>query len=285
MVDGELQMKIVVLGKNGMLGGMVYDYFSRQGYDVVGTDRASLDALGFLCDPQYNQSALNDIDNADYVINCIGVIKPCINESDTKSVANAIMINSIFPRLMADYCKASNTKFIHITTDCVFEHSMDFRSEDSLHNASDVYGKSKSLGEPTNCMVLRTSIIGPEKNNKRSLLEWVLSQPKGSIVSGYSNHIWNGVTTLTLAKVIDEIILSELYSEELYHICGLMVSKDKLLQYISGVYELELCVSSIETEVDCVRWLASDKHLLKDINIIYSHIVEQLEELKAYDFK
>ena len=64
--------------------------------------------------------------------------------------------------------------------------------ENDPHNASDYYGRTKSLGEPAGAMNIRTSIIGEEAGQARSLMSWILSQ-KGNEVKGFTNHLWNGL--------------------------------------------------------------------------------------------
>ena len=72
-------------------------------------------------------------------------------------------------------------KLIHITTDCVFTGLTGFYTETSTHDSLDIYGKTKSLGEPEKATVIRTSIIGEELYNKKSLLEWVKTNKNNRI--------------------------------------------------------------------------------------------------------
>ena len=282
-------MKIVVLGKNGMLGHMVLSYLDNAlGIEAVGTDRVDLDASGFVSNciagrlGGKNQSALPVIKGADYVINCIGTIKPCIKEEDSDSVANAMMVNSMFPRFMADYCEKHDTRMIHITTDCVYiGESTNLLYERTPHNAQDVYGKSKSLGEPENCMNIRTSIIGPEKQNHRSFLEWVLSNEAGSDVYGFTNHLWNGVTTLELSRCLYDIIGSDIRIDKfnkLFHIHSpSSMSKYKLVDFINKEYELDLNLKEAKTEQHCYRSLGSTETLCVELQV--PPITKQLENL------
>jgi dTDP-4-dehydrorhamnose reductase len=80
---------------------------------------------------------------------------------------------------------------------------------------------------------MRCSIVGPEPAGRSvSLLEWFLSQPRHSKVAGYSDHYWNGVTTLALAKVIEGIVLydQDLDLPSLHHLVPSgAVSKASLL--------------------------------------------------------
>ena len=198
--------KVVVLGSTGMLGSAIGKYFqSKENYDTILTYRNNKVAYG-----KNNiwfdaiDSALQKFANSDYIINCIGVIKPFIEDNKEHS----IYLNSLFPYELSSFCKKENIRLIHITTDCVFSGMDGNYSESSIHDALDFYGKSKSLGEPDNCMVLRTSIIGEELHNNVSLIEWVKSM-KGQKVKGFTNHYWNGMTTNQYAKVCD--IVTENY--------------------------------------------------------------------------
>lgn len=279
-------MRIVVLGSNGMLGHMVFDYFAhRTEHDVVGTTRVSFCAKQFTLNSMNgvvggkNQSALPVIKGADYVINCIGVIKPDINEDHANSISNAVLINSLFPRYLADYCEKHNTRLVHITTDCVFSGKSvlyNEPTEHSRHDAEDVYGKSKSLGEPNNAIVLRTSIIGPELGEGKSLLSWVLNQT--GTIKGYTNHTWNGQTTLQLSKTMLELIECDT-KNGLYHIVGEKLTKYELIDKIRSVFNLSFDLKEHATVEYCIRSLSTDRtHQILNL----PDFTTQLEELKQW---
>ena len=154
-------MKVVILGSTGMLGNAVGNYFiEKYGEDNVflsyRNKKVSYGKNIFFFDPLTSQ--MEDIPVCDYIVNCIGVIKPFMKED----MASAIYLNSLFPWLLANYCNANKYKLIHITTDCVFSGKQGKYTESSLHDALDDYGKAKYLGETSEAMVIRTSIIGEE---------------------------------------------------------------------------------------------------------------------------
>ena len=60
-----------------------------------------------------------------------------------------------------------------------------------------------------NSLIVRVSIIGPDNNSNKGLLSWFLNNPSGTILNGYTNHFWNGITTLEWCKKIHEIIIDE----------------------------------------------------------------------------
>lgn len=106
---------------------------------------------------------------------------------------------------------------IHPTTDCVFSGKKGGYVETDVHDELGSYGMSKSLGEPVGCTCIRTSIIGRELFNKKSFLEWVISNNNGTI-SGWSNHMWNGITCLEYCGVIEKIINEHLFWSGVKHI-------------------------------------------------------------------
>lgn len=267
--------RIVVLGSTGMLGHKVFEHFSNlDNYEVFGSYRnksVAPDKNSFVFDAE--NPDWSKIPECDYILNCIGIIKPFMKDN----TIGAIKINSLFPWILSEWCENSNTHLIHITTDCVFSGDDGFYTEQSLHDCLDDYGKSKSLGEPTNCMVLRTSIIGEEIHKNASLIAWAKTQ-KGKSVNGFLNHYWNGVTTLEYAKICQQIIEQELYEVGLSHIYSSQsVNKFKLLQIISDRFGLVLDIQPFETTSSCDRTLSSNKGLINKIFI--NNIVTQINNL------
>lgn len=268
-------MKIIVLGSNGMLGRYVCSYFNQKEYNVIGITRKELDVL-HLREEELKYKLFDfGLENGDVIINCIGMIKQRTDINDI----DFIYINSIFPRLLSNVCEKLNVKMIHPTTDCVFDGLSGNYNENDLHNATDVYGKTKSLGEPNNCTVIRTSIIGEEVNQNRSLIEWVKSN-KDKTIKGYTNHYWNGVTCLQFAKICEEIIVNNLYWDGVKHIyTPNYVSKYQLVSIINDVFDLNITIEPFETEVKCDRTLNSLYNVPFDIPDLH----EQIEEMKIFN--
>ena len=264
--------KIIVFGANGMLGYAVSEYFGRKDYDVVKLSRNEFD----IANDSHDQLS-NLVDGAYAVINCAGVIKPRIKDM---SIEDVLTVNSIFPRNLAKACKAVDVKCFHITTDCVYTGNKGKYSETDMFDADDLYGLSKSGGDAAECMVLRTSIIGEEKGQSRSLLEWAKSQA-GKEVNGFTNHRWNGVTTLYLAEVIESIVSNNLYQRGLFHIHSPnTVDKYELLQILDKGYQLDLEITPVEANSFCDRSLTSNKDLSSIV--CRKTIEEQVFEMKEF---
>ena len=76
--------------------------------------------------------------------------------------------------------------------------------EDDLPDGVTSYALTKALGEvqDPDHLTIRTSIIGPEiRQSGIGLFNWFMKR-RGE-VSGYRAVLWNGVTTLELAKAIE----------------------------------------------------------------------------------
>jgi dTDP-4-dehydrorhamnose reductase len=149
---------------------------------------------------------LLDTDSYDWVVNAIGIIKPRIEEAVAGSVEQALLVNALFPYRLASESAARGQRVIQIATDGVFAGTTGGYDEAADHDAADVYGKTKSLGEvpAPNVVHLRCSIVGPDSSD--SLLGWALSAPRDAHIKGFTNHLWNGITTLHFAKLCAAVI-------------------------------------------------------------------------------
>lgn len=239
-------MKIFIFGSNGMLGNYVKSYLS-QHYEISVLTRNDYD-LSKLHINSLEELLLNKfLEKDDVVINCAGVIPQASKQRSVNSKLY-FTVNSLFPVILSQLCNKYAAKMIHITTDCVFSGRDGQYNELSFHDETNDYGMSKSLGELCNATIIRTSIIGEELTNKRSLLEWVKSN-KDKEIYGFINHFWNGVTCLQLAKIIYKIINENLYWFGVRHIFSpRSVSKFELISLINEVYKLNIKINPFETE-------------------------------------
>ena len=264
-------MRIIIFGHTGMLGRYVYEYFWRENYYVVGFSRADLDITTATKEELMKLGFTSN----DVVINCAGLIKQREGMSDSDFMS----VNSTFPILLSKVCESIGCNLIHVTTDCVFSGRVGNYTEISIHDPEDVYGKSKSLGEPVNATTIRTSIIGEERGQARSLLEWVKSN-KGKTVNGYTNHFWNGITCLQFAKVCEHIINNNLFWKSVKHVVSpTTVSKFELVKMISDIYDLGITVTPFETPEKCDRSMSS---IRTDVKIDIPELEIQIKEMKDF---
>lgn len=169
----------------------------------------------------------------DVVINCIGLIKKFMDEEDP---LHAISVNAALPHRLAKLCAVSGARLIHMSTDCVFSGEKGNYTELDVSDATDLYGKSKFLGEVNypNALTIRTSIIGRELQSANGLIGWFLSQ-EGSC-QGFRRAIFSGFPTVVLAEIVREIIIPNPALHGLYHVAAQPISKYELLRLVADVY-------------------------------------------------
>lgn len=246
-----------------MLGNACFNYFnSLSEFETYGTWRKADEGKVKFFDAR--SGSVRDLINGvspDWIINCIGVIKQKIDESDRNSVENTFKINRDLPLQLARAIEQTNTKVIQIATDCVFSGSVGNYSENSCHDALDLYGKSKSSGEINSkeFVNLRVSIIGREIESKFSIADWFLSQDRGASIEGYQNHFWNGITTLAFSRIAAGIIRSDKEVSGTVHIVPSdHVSKYELLNLLSKYFDRgDIKIKPINTSSQIDRTLCT----------------------------
>ncbi len=223
-------MKILVLGANGMAGHTISLYFLEQGHDVT---TYSTSPISF-CNKSIVGNAFETsnflqvliMENYDAVINCIGLLNQIADNNPSK----AVYLNSYLPYLIVDTLRKKKTKLIHMSTDCVFAGNTGPYYEDSLRDGLSFYDRTKALGEvcDNKNLTFRNSIIGPDINeNGIGLFNWFMKQE--APINGYIKAMWTGVTTLTLAKAMEQALKENLSG--LYNLVNnTSISKYDLLQ-------------------------------------------------------
>src|SRR3989339_1717329 len=130
-------MKALITGANGMLGQELRRIFSDEGYEVVATDRETLDitdrdqVLAFVreCRPDVviNAAAYNLVDK--------------VEEANIYPIAYAI--NALGPKNLAEAAKAIGVPFVHFSTDYVFAgNKPEGYAEDDATSPLSKYGQT-----------------------------------------------------------------------------------------------------------------------------------------------
>jgi dTDP-4-dehydrorhamnose reductase len=238
-------VKVLVLGANGMIGHVMFRVLSQhQDWVVFGTERTRTASQADSTTPSKNLLTgidLTCVDTLtklfvkvapDVVVNCAGLTKHLPDSSDA---LKAIPINSILPHRLADLCLLSNARLIHVSTDCVFSGEKGNYLETDRPDATDLYGKSKELGEvkDRDAITLRTSTIGHELNSHHGLLEWFLLQ---SSCKGYSKAIFSGLPSVEFARVVRDVVIPNKALKGLYHVGASPIDKNTLLNMIANQY-------------------------------------------------
>jgi dTDP-4-dehydrorhamnose reductase len=229
-----------------MLGNAMLRTLSQsEAYEVWGTARSASVLRHF--DPSLAQRIVTgiDVENVDtltallaevrpsVVINCIGLVKQLAQADDPLS---ALPINALLPHRLARLCGLVGARFVHVSTDCVFNGRKGGYRESDPSDAEDLYGRSKYLGEVAypHAITLRTSIIGHELSSARGLVGWFLAQ--AGTVKGYRKAIFSGLPTAELSRIVRDVVLPQPELSGLYHVAAEPIAKYDLLQLVRDAY-------------------------------------------------
>ena len=242
-------MRVLVLGATGALGHrLCLDWGER--FECFATVRGPVEepiaellsnthliAGVSAGEPETLQPAFEEA-RPEVVVNCVGAVKQA--EAGQRPVP-AIRTNSLFPHEVAEVCAESSIRMVHISTDCVFSGERGNYSESDVPDATDIYGRSKLLGEISGpgLLTLRTSLIGRELRSSLGLLEWLISNRGGS-VKGFSRAVFSGLTTIALATEIGDLLEHQPGLEGVWHLAAEPIDKLELLTLLDRRLELEI---------------------------------------------
>jgi dTDP-4-dehydrorhamnose reductase len=261
--------RVLVLGATGMLGHALFFHLSgRPGFTVFATVRGTRDLDRWFpqdllrrirggVDAERLDTVVHALEEIrpDVVVNCVGVIK---QSPLAKDPIATITVNALFPHLLARACGEAGVRVIHIGTDCVFSGAKGNYRESDLPDATDLYGRTKLLGEvdSRHCVTLRTSIIGHELSGRHGLIEWFLAQ-EGS-VRGFAGAVFSGFPTVELAGIVADRVIPNAGLAGLYHVSSAPVSKYDLLRLVGEQYVKEIRIERDEAFA-CDRSLDSTR--------------------------
>lgn len=272
-------MKVAVLGSTGMAGHMITSYLRQQGHDVTTVARANADIKLDIENHTQVRKFFDTIgDDYDFVINCIGVLVKESNDHPDR----AVWINGWFPQYAAQRLQHKHTRFIHLSTDCVFDGSQEGNYEEhSVPTETNVYGRSKAMGEVHNNkdITFRMSIIGPELTRHTGLLDWFVLNTETQL-PGWTNAYWNGITTLELARCIDIYMKSPVITG-VYHLVNNSnrISKHDLLNKINQAYKLGKTVKKARAPKSIDKVLIDTR---QEIDFGIPNYDRMLQELAAF---
>lgn len=248
---------VAVFGGAGLLGHRVVADLRAVGHRVVAIGRAG--HVG--CDEAVDAKAITDseltsfltgIDSLKLIVNAIGVPRSGCQDDDT--LGNMIAINALWSRRLAVVATALEIPLVHISTDAVFSDQVGEVDETSPPTPDEFYGCAKLLGEPeSTCAIsLRCSLIGPDPHGHRGIWSWVVEQPKGAEIDGFTEQQWTGVTSRQLAGLIERLlepgVFTGLRTEgPVHHICpNKTISKFELVTTLARVLRPDVKVRSID---------------------------------------
>lgn len=192
--------KFLVTGANGQLGKALHQIYP----DAHFTDSADLDIT--------NKEALNSFDwsNITHVINAAGYTN--VDGAETNE-ETCMLINAYGVANLAAKADEHDLTLVHISSDYVFDGTIDNHLEEEDFSPISVYGKSKAEGDkaasktPKHYIIRTSWVIGEGHNFVRTIINLAEKNISPSVVN---DQIGRLTFTSELARGIDHLLVKQM---------------------------------------------------------------------------
>jgi len=222
-------MRILITGASGLLG-LNLCLMKFDGHTIVGADRGKLHGTPFeLIPADLTQpgavSRLIEVARPDAIIHTAANANVDACEADPNGARH---LNAEIPGMLAEACTKSAIRFIHISTDAVFDGmkpNAGIYTEEDTPNPLSIYAQTKLDGEKAvlsanaGAAVARVNFFGWSLSAKRSLSEFFYnnlstSQKANGFTDVYFCPMFVGDLAVTLVRMFDKNLSG------LYHVVG-----------------------------------------------------------------
>ena len=220
-------MRLLITGASGLLGINLAMEAMRE-HEVIGVDRGKLKSAPFrvlkadFLETDQIHSIL-DLTHPDCLINCAALANLETCEQDP---TQARALNADLPGELALACAKRNIRFVHISTDSVFDGTKEgIYTEEDEPSPPGVYSQTKLDGECSvqeanpQAILPRVNFYGWSLGGRRSLGEFFVSNlSEGKNVNGFTDVIFCPMLVNVTARLLLEILEKNLSG--LYHLVG-----------------------------------------------------------------
>lgn len=185
--------KILITGSNGLVAQFLITELLKQiDFSIIALSSSSDLAITGNSNYVFEQvnlvdetktKYLLDIYRPDIIINCAALthVDVCHNNKQT-----AWEVNTLVPDFLARYCKDKHIRFIHLSTDFVFDGLRGMYQENDIPNPVSWYGTTKLEAEKRisdiypDATIVRTVLVYgiPKSTHRNNILTWVLKELK-----------------------------------------------------------------------------------------------------------
>lgn len=236
-------MKILITGASGLLGlnlaleasGAHY-HGQHKVFGVINSHTIQTEAFTVITKDLLEPGAVErlvDQTQPDWVIHCAALANLDACEADP---ALASKLNTELPRKLAENVSKGGARFLHISTDSVFDGRRGNYREEDTPNPLGVYSRTKLAGEQAvteadpKAIIARVNLFGWSITGKRSLSEFFYSNLRsGKQVNGFTDVFFCPLLANDLAQILIEMLEKGLNG--LYHV----VSSECISKYDFGM--------------------------------------------------
>ena len=220
-------MKILITGASGLLGINLALEAMRE-HEVIGVHRGKLKSAPFqvLNADLVHRNTIDPILDAtqpDWLVNCAAIANL---EECEEYPERARLINTDMPGELAKSCAHRRIRFIHISTDAVFDgEKKDLYTEEAEPHPLGIYSQTKLNGEcavqsaNSEAIIARVNFYGWSLNGMRSLGElFVNNLSAGKQMNGFTDVVFCPMFVNHTARIMLSVLEKGLTG--LYHVVG-----------------------------------------------------------------
>lgn len=219
--------RLLITGASGLLGINLAMEAMRE-HEVIGVDRGKLKSAPFqvfqvdLVHRDMLDSVLDSV-QPDWLVNCAAMTNLEVCEQYPQQARS---LNVDVPTLLANACAEREIRFVHISTDAVFDgKKTDFYTEDDTPNPPGLYSQTKLdsehavFSENPEAIVARVNFFGWSINGTHSLAEFFFNNlSDGKNVNGFTDVIFCPILVNVTAHLLLQMLEKNLSG--LYHVVG-----------------------------------------------------------------
>ncbi|MEW6286906.1 MAG: SDR family oxidoreductase [Chloroflexota bacterium] len=219
--------RILITGASGLLGINLALEAMRE-HEVIGIDRGRLKSAPFrVIRADFLQTnkvdSILDSTRPDWLIHCAAMANL---EECEKHPEQAKRLNADVPAELAAACAKRNIKFVHLSTDAVFDGTKQGAyTEEDEPTPQNVYSQTKLDGERAvqqanpQAIIARVNFYGWSLGGKRSLGEFFVNNlGEGRRVYGFTDVVFCPMWVNHLAQTLLAMLEKDLHG--LYHVVG-----------------------------------------------------------------
>ena len=252
-------MNILLTGGTGLLGKTLARLLSKEQHQIVAIVRKKTAANPFFETFEGDLTQIHTLQNL-FSSHRFDAVLHCAANTDLRFCEqNPNQAYAINAQAAQNLCQLADpkTRFIHLSTDSVFDGVAGNYTEKSLTNPLNHYAKTKLEGEKLvletnpNALVLRTNLYGTGSPSGQTLAEWAIQNLKqNNVISGFADVYFNPLNTTQLAQIINKLIEKPNIKGILNVGCKEFISKYDFVNLIAqqlNITQPNLNPTSIET--------------------------------------
>ncbi len=237
-----MQMKNILIIGRGFLGTYLENELKNLGHTVNSSGFSNLPSNVTMVDICNIDSIMTIVDKKkpDLIINCAANTNVDYLE---KNPNIGYEINSEGAKNVAKVANANGIKFIHISSDQIFDGKEGWYTETDKPNPVNVYGKTKLLAEQLiqkeskNFVIVRTNFFGFDKR-EGNLLNWIIKTLKeGREIIGFDDISFTPLEISNLSQLIAELCVLD-YNGILHLSSDEKITKYKFALMAADVFSL-----------------------------------------------